>query len=97
MRRCEITPIHGYDYICIVQVRSDIVTEALIRLFEDGMLYRDNAIINWCCHLKSAISDIEVEHVSIDGPTNFSVPNYDEPITFGQLTKLAFKVFDSGK
>ncbi|ENN71029.1 hypothetical protein YQE_12428, partial [Dendroctonus ponderosae] len=35
------------------------VTEAFIRLHEDGTIYRANRLVNWSCSLKSAISDIE--------------------------------------
>ena len=36
------------------------VTEAFIRLFERDLIYRDLRPINWCCSLKSALSDAEV-------------------------------------
>lgn len=70
--------------------------EALIKLFEDGMLYRENAPINWSCHLQSTISDIEVDYVSLDKPTFLSVPGHDHPIEFGLMYDFAFKVVNSG-
>lgn len=36
------------------------VTEAFVRLHEEGVIYRSNRLVNWSCTLKSAISDIEV-------------------------------------
>lgn len=36
------------------------VKEAFVRLHEQGLIYRDNRLVNWCCTLRSAISDIEV-------------------------------------
>nr|CAI5827282.1 unnamed protein product [Callosobruchus analis] len=36
------------------------VTEAFVRLHEDGSIYRSNKLVNWSCALKSAISDIEI-------------------------------------
>lgn len=36
------------------------VTEAFIRLHDDGTIYRNSRLVNWSCSLKSAISDIEV-------------------------------------
>lgn len=39
---------------------SKAVTEAFVRLHEDGVIYRSNRLVNWSCTLKSAISDIEV-------------------------------------
>lgn len=36
------------------------VTEAFVRLHEEGIIYRSTRLVNWSCTLKSAISDIEV-------------------------------------
>lgn len=36
------------------------VVEAFVRMFNDGIIYRDTRLVNWCCQLRSAISDIEV-------------------------------------
>ena len=36
-----------------------------IRLFDKGLVYRANRPINWCCTLKSAISDAEVYNLAI--------------------------------
>lgn len=36
------------------------VTEAFVRLHDEGVIYRSNRLVNWSCTLKSAISDIEV-------------------------------------
>lgn len=36
------------------------VTEAFVRLHDEGAIFRQNRLVNWSCTLKSAISDIEV-------------------------------------
>ncbi|MEE3918256.1 class I tRNA ligase family protein [Micromonospora sp. BRA006-A] len=36
------------------------------KLFDDGLIYRANRIINWCPRL-TALSDIEVEHTDDEG------------------------------
>ena len=36
------------------------VLEAFVRMHEQGCIYRDNRLVNWCCKLKTAVSDIEV-------------------------------------
>ena len=36
------------------------VREAFVRLHGDGLIYRDNRLVNWCCTLHTAVSDIEV-------------------------------------
>jgi valyl-tRNA synthetase len=37
------------------------------RLFDDGLIYRAQRIINWCPRCLTALSDIEVEHSDDDG------------------------------
>ena len=41
---------------------SKAVREVFVRLHEEGLIYRDDRIINWCPRCGSAISDLEVEH-----------------------------------
>lgn len=66
-------------------------------MFDDGLICRKNSFVNWCCHLRSTISDIEVDHVEVEGSTFFSLPGYDKPVEFGIMTEFAYKVCDSGK
>ncbi len=40
---------------------SRAVREAFVRLYEEGLLYRADRIINWCPRCRSSISDLEVE------------------------------------
>ena len=37
------------------------------RLYDDGLIYRAERIINWCPRCRTALSDIEVEHHDDDG------------------------------
>ena len=46
---------------------SEAVREVFIRLYEQGLIYRDYYIINWCPRCHTTISDIEVEHKDIAG------------------------------
>src|SRR5262249_44658504 len=41
------------------------------RLFDDGLIYRAERIINWCPRCLTALSDIEVEHEDEDGELVF--------------------------
>jgi valyl-tRNA synthetase len=41
---------------------SRAVREVFVRLYEEGLVYRDNYIINWCPRCHTALSDVEVEH-----------------------------------
>ncbi len=46
---------------------SRAVRTNFVRLYEDGLIYRDEYIINWCPRCHTAISDIEVEHHDAEG------------------------------
>lgn len=46
---------------------SKAVEEVFIELYEKGLIYRGNRIINWCPSCKTSISDAEVEHMEKDG------------------------------
>jgi len=46
---------------------SDAVREVFVRLYEEGLIYRDNRLINWCPRCHTALSDIEVEHEETAG------------------------------
>lgn len=41
---------------------SKAVREVFVRLYEEGLIYRDERLINWCPRCLTALSDIEVEH-----------------------------------
>ncbi|WP_396450388.1 valine--tRNA ligase [Actinomadura sp.] len=47
--------------------RARAVRTIFKRLFDDGLIYRAERIINWCPRCLTALSDIEVEHDEVDG------------------------------
>lgn len=46
---------------------SRAVREVFVMLFEKGLIYRGDYIINWCPRCHTTISDIEVEHIESEG------------------------------
>jgi len=46
---------------------SRAVVTIFKRLYDDGLIYRAERIINWCPRCLTALSDIEVEHTDDDG------------------------------
>ena len=42
------------------------VNEVFVRLYEKGLIYRGERIINWCPHCMTSISDAEVEYEELD-------------------------------
>lgn len=73
---------------------STAVGEAFVRLHSEGLIYRENRLVNWDCTLKTAISDIEVDYIDIPGRTMLKVPGYSEPVEFGCLTSFAYQIED---
>ena len=45
---------------------SEAVKEVFVRLYEKGLIYRGERIINWCPHCLTSISDAEVEYEEHD-------------------------------
>ena len=46
---------------------SRAVREVFVNLYNKGLIYRGNRIINWCPHCITALSDAEVEYSEQDG------------------------------
>ena len=45
---------------------SRAVREVFVRLYEKGLIYQGEYIVNWCPRCQTALSDIEVEHQETD-------------------------------
>jgi len=43
------------------------VIKEFVALYRDGLIYRGNYMVNWCPRCRTAISDIEVEHIQKEG------------------------------
>uniref|UniRef100_A0A8C8VGQ6 Valine--tRNA ligase, mitochondrial n=1 Tax=Pelusios castaneus TaxID=367368 RepID=A0A8C8VGQ6_9SAUR len=83
-----------WDRVCFTMDAgfSAAVTEAFVRLHEDGLVYRDRRLVNWSCALRSVISDVEVETRQLPGRTLLPVPACPAPVAFGVLVTFAYKV-----
>ena len=46
---------------------SEAVKEVFVRLYDKGLIYRGNRMVNWCPHCNTSISDAEVEYEEKDG------------------------------
>ncbi len=46
---------------------SRAVRKVFVQLYEEGLIYQGDYIINWCHRCHTALSDIEVEHEEIPG------------------------------
>ena len=50
------------DAVCTAAVR-----ETFFRLFREGLIFRGNRLVNWDCHLQTAVSDDEIVTVDVKG------------------------------
>jgi valyl-tRNA synthetase len=46
---------------------SRAVREVFVRLYEKGLIYRGEYMVNWCPQCKTALSDLEVAHATVPG------------------------------
>ena len=61
---------------------SKAVIEVFVRLYEEGLIYRGERLINWCPRCLTALSDIEVEHEDVKGKlVHIRYPLSDDPST----------------
>ena len=59
---------------------SAAVTKVFVRLFEEGLIYRDKRLVNWDPKFRTAISDLEVEQREVAGQfVHFRYPLADDP------------------
>jgi valyl-tRNA synthetase len=50
---------------------SRAVREVFVSLYEEGLIYKGDYIINWCPRCNTALSDLEVEHDEVKGKLYF--------------------------
>ena len=46
---------------------SRAVREVFVRLYEKGLIYRGEYMVNWCPRCHTALSDLEVAHADVEG------------------------------
>ncbi|WP_432738373.1 valine--tRNA ligase [Maridesulfovibrio sp. FT414] len=63
--------------------RAKAVREVFVKLYEDGLIYKGNYIINWCNRCHTALADDEVEHSP--KPGNFYKIRYQLSDGSGEL------------
>jgi len=67
---------------------SRAVKESFVRLYEEGLIYRDTRLINWCSDCRTALSDLEVENEEAQGEMyEFAYPVADADAGVG-VTEL---------
>jgi valyl-tRNA synthetase len=72
---------------------SEAVLEVFVRLYKEGLIYKDKRLVNWDPKLLTAISDLEVEQVEVKGnlwhlryPLEPGV-TYEHPVRYDEDTE----------
>ena len=63
---------------------SKAVREVFVRLYEKGLIYRGEYIINWCPRCQTALSDEEAQHKELNGHLyyiKYQIENTDQHVT----------------
>jgi len=99
LRRLGVSVDWSRERFTMDEMLSKAVIEAFNVFHERGLLYRANRLGNWSCALKSAISDIEVDYIDLEGKTYLEVKthrgNPKDPqgkYEFGVLTSFAYLI-----
>ena len=67
MRRLGSSCDWDSEYFTMDAIRSKVVHKAFVTLFNQGLIYRGNRLVNWDPVLMTAISDLEVVTEDTDG------------------------------
>src|ERR1700722_2319072 len=67
MKRLGASVDWDREYFTMDDHLSYTVREVFVRLYEEGLIYRGNYMVNWCPWHETAISDLEVKHEEVTG------------------------------
>jgi valyl-tRNA synthetase len=66
MRKLGASPAWSRERFTMDEGLQNAVKKIFVKLYNDGLIVRDNYMVNWCTH-DGALSDIEVEHEDVKG------------------------------
>ena len=67
LRRLGVSVDWSRERFTLDEGLSKAVLEAFVRLYEEGLIYRGEYLVNWCPATQSAVSDVEVENHALNG------------------------------
>jgi len=71
---------------------SKAVKESFVTFFEEGRIFRASRIVNWSCYLRTALSDLEVDHIEISERKEIHIPGLDIGVEVGVLCHFRYKI-----
>jgi valyl-tRNA synthetase len=84
MRREGASVDWSRDKFTMDEELSRVVREVFVRLYDEGMIYRGNRIVNWCPQDQTVLSDLEVDKLPQAGKLyylQYPIKNSDQRIT----------------
>ncbi|MBF0198539.1 MAG: valine--tRNA ligase [Planctomycetes bacterium] len=66
-RKMGASPDWDYSLFTMDPDANEAVVKVFVDLFNEGLIYQSDYIVNWDPKLQSAISDAEVEHIEVKG------------------------------
>lgn len=85
MKRMGVSTTESLKYYTKDAGLSEGVGAAFVKLWEEGLIYRDTRIVNWSVKLQTAVSDIEVDGIDVSAAQSLKIDGYrnsvpsDEP------------------
>ncbi|OLP19475.1 valine--tRNA ligase [Leptolyngbya sp. 'hensonii'] len=67
LRRLGLSADWSRERFTLDEGLSKAVLEAFVKLYQEGLIYRGNYLVNWCPASQSAVSDLEVESQEVNG------------------------------
>ncbi len=67
LRRLGVSVDWSRERFTLDEGLSQAVIEAFVRLYQEGLIYRGEYLVNWCPASGSAVSDVEVENQEVNG------------------------------
>ncbi len=84
MRREGVSVDWSREKFTMDEELSRIVREVFVRLYDEGMIYRGNRIVNWCPQDQTVLSDLEIEKLPQAGKLyylQYPIKNSDRRVT----------------
>jgi valyl-tRNA synthetase len=67
LRRLGVSVDWSRERFTLDEGLSKAVVEAFVSLYNEGLIYRGEYLVNWCPASQSAVSDVEVENKEVEG------------------------------
>ena len=72
---------------------TDFILKLFYKLYDNGLIYRDSIIVDWCYYLNTPVAENDINIITIDKPTNFILPN--RQITLGNIYEIKFELYEN--